>query len=187
MTLALATIIANAPDIIGAVGGSVGIVSGVAFFVRRRLRLVVTVTQNNDMHSAWHTITVANRSDLAVSFNGFALSWFITTPLGRLELNRAYEPQDEGEGVTVAPHGVCSFRIDDHGTGDDIWNEAKPARIRTSAYLRMYMIIPARGGGRWLPVKRSTWQDDTWRERLLSRWYRVNQPTTLGGCPDDLG
>ena len=79
-----------------------GIISGLAVFARRRLRLIVIVTQNNDAHRSWHTITIANRSDLSLSFRGFVLSWFITTPLGRIELNRAYTPEDDPDLVAIA-------------------------------------------------------------------------------------
>jgi hypothetical protein len=182
-----AAIIANAPSVIGAVGGSIGIISGLAVFARRRLRLIVTVTQNNDAHRSWHTITIANRSDLSLSFRGFVLSWFITTPLGRLELNRAYTPEDDPHLVAIAPHGVYSFNIDDDGPGDDVWSEAQPARIRPSAKLRMYIVIPARGGGCWLPVRWSKWRDASPRERFLNRWYKVNQPTGLGALPPPEG
>lgn len=183
MSVTLATIIANVPSIIGAIGGSVGIISGLAVFARRRLRLVVTVAQNNDAHHSWHTITIANRSDLALTIHGFVLSWFIMTPLGRLELNRAYQPDDEPPLSTIAPHGVYSFNIYDDGPGDDLWAEALPVSMRAKAKLRMYLMVPARGGGFWLPVRRSRWREDSLRVRFLNRLYKVNQPTGLAGLP----
>jgi hypothetical protein len=53
MPVDLATVSVNLPSIIGAAGGTVGIISGIAVFVRRRLRLVATVARNNDAHEAW--------------------------------------------------------------------------------------------------------------------------------------
>lgn len=182
----LTMLIANIPTVgggVGIVGGTIGAIAGIAGFARRRLRLVVTVTRNNDAHSSWHTVTIANRSDLALTLNSFVLSWFILTPLGRLELNRAYEPEDEPAPIPLAPHGVASFTIMDDGPGDDIWHEAQPFSKRPIAYLRMYVVIPARGGGRWLPVLQSKWRDASLRERLLSRWYGVNQSMSLDVPP----
>ncbi|MDQ0839522.1 hypothetical protein [Sphingomonas faeni] len=164
MPLTLANIIAHGPSIIGAVGGSVGIVSGLAVFARRRLRLIVGVTQTNDQRRSWHTITIANRSDLSLSFRGLVLSWFITTPLGRLELNRAYQPDNERELVAIAPHGVYSFDIYDDGPGDDVWAEAQPAHVRGRATLRIYIVIPALGGGCWRSVR--------WCRAECSKCYR---------------
>ena len=186
MPFDLTLLIANIPTVggaVGIVGGTIGAVAGIAGFVRRRLRLVATVTQNNDAHSSWHTVTIANRSDLALTLNGFVLSWFILTPLGRLELNRAYEPEDGQSPMALAPHGVASFTISDDGPGDDVWHEAQPFGKWPNAYLRMYVVIPARGGGRWLPVLQSKWHDASIRERLLSRWYGVNQPILLDVPP----
>ncbi len=60
MPLDLTLLIANIPIVggaVGIVGGTIGAVAGIAGFVRRTLRLVVTVTQNNDAHSSWHTVT----------------------------------------------------------------------------------------------------------------------------------
>lgn len=178
MPLTLATVLANAPSIIGAVGGSVGIVSGLAVFARRRLRLVATVTRNNDAHDAWHTVHITNRSDLSVTYRDFALSWFIMTPLGRHRLNWAYCPEEETDVGTVAPHGTVTFRID-----DEWWSLAQPPERRESAYLRLYLHLPARGRGVWLPVRMSRWSDDTRRERLLNRWYNVNRSTPIGLLP----
>ena len=178
MSFDLTHLIANIPTVggaVGIVGGTIGAVAGIAGFARRRLRLVATVTQNNDAHRSWHTVTIANRSDLALTLNGFLLSWFIMTPLGRLELNRAYEPEDEQPPMALAPHGVASFTISDDGPGDYVWHEAQPFSKWPNAYLRMYVVIPARGGGCWLPVLQSKWHDDSLRDRLLSRWYGVNQ------------
>lgn len=182
MPFDLASIAANIPtmgSVVGIVGGTIGAIAGIAGFVRRKLKLVVTVTQNNDAHSSWHTVTIANRSDLALTLSGFILSWFIMTPVGRLELNRAYEPVDEQPPTALAPHSAVSFTISDDGPGDDVWREAQPFGKRSTAYLRMYVVIPALGGGRWLPVLQSTWRDASLRERWLSRWYGVNQTTSL--------
>jgi hypothetical protein len=178
MPLDLASIAANIPTIggaVGIVGGTIGAIAGVAGFARRKLRLVVTVTQNNDAHNSWHIVTIANRSDLALTLSGFILSWFITTPVGRLELNRAYEPEEDHPPTALAPHSAVSFTISDDGPGDDVWREVQPLGKRPTAYLRMYVVIPALGGGRWFPVLQSTWRDASLRERWLSRWYGVNR------------
>ena len=91
---------------------------------------------NNDAHSSWHTVTIANRSDLALTLSGFVLSWFIMTPIGRLELNRAYEPDDEQPPTALAPHGVASFTISDDGPGDDVWREVQPSGHPSRLHLR---------------------------------------------------
>lgn len=178
MPLDLASILTSAPAVIGAVGGTVGIISGVAVFARRRLRLVVTVTRNNDAHDSWHTINIANRSDLAVSYRDFALGWFIMTPLGRLYLNWAYCPEEETDVGTLAPHGTQTFRID-----DEHWSLAMPPERRDKAYLRMYIHLPSRGRGAWLPVRMSTWKEDGPRERLLRRLYIPRRPSDFDGLP----
>lgn len=172
MPLDLAGIIANAPAIIGAVGGTVGIISGVAVFARRRLRLVVTVTVNNDAHDSWHTINIANGSDLAVSYRDCALGWFIMTPLGRFYLNWAYCPDEETKLSTLPPHGAETFTI-----SDEHWSLPTAKEHRESAYLRAYLYLPSRGRGVWVRVHRSTWKEGSLRERLLRRVYVKRQPS----------
>jgi hypothetical protein len=186
MSLDLAIIVANAPAIIGAVGGTVGIISGMAVFARRRLRLVVTVFHNNDAHESWHTVNIANRSDLAVSYRDFALGWFIMTPLGRLYLNWAYCPEEETNVATLAPHGTDTFRID-----DEHWSLPMAKERRDSAYLRAYLHLPSRGRGVWAQVRMSTWKEGSLRERLLRRMYVKRQVSDFDGLlrapPDDGG
>lgn len=178
MPVDLATASLNLPSIIGAIGGIVGIISGIAVFARRRLRLVATVARNNDAHEAWWTVTIANRSDLSVSYHDFALGWFIRTPIGRLHLNWAYSPEDETDVRTIAPHGTETLRI-----GEEHWFPPMPTKHGERAYLRMYLHVPARGGGVWLPVRRSEWSDYSPRERLLRRLYVKKQPSDFDGLP----
>lgn len=161
----------NAPSIIGAIGGTIGIISGIAVFLRRRLRLVASITHNNDAHHSWVTINISNRSDLAVPYRDVALAWFIRTPLGRLRLNWAYMPEDETDVRTLEPHGATSMRID-----DERWSRAQPIERQSRAYLRMYIYLPSRGRAAWVPVRQTKWTEETLRERLLNRLYRVNQP-----------
>jgi hypothetical protein len=172
--LDFAPIVANAAAIIGAVGGTVGIISGIAVFARRRLRLIVTVTANNDAHESWHTVTIANRSDLALSYRDFGLGWFIMTPLGRLRLNWAYSPDEETNVSTLPPQGTDTFRID-----DEYWSHAVAKELRESAYLRAYLHLPSRGRGVWLPVRVTTWEEGSLRERLLQRMYVKREPSEL--------
>jgi hypothetical protein len=178
MPLDPASILSNASAVIGAVGGTVGIISGIAVFARRRIRLVVTVSRNSDAHDSWHTINVANRSDLAVSYQDFALGWFVMTPLGRLYLNWAYSPEEETDVGTLPPHGTQTFRID-----DERWSLALPPERRADAYLRMYIHLPSIGRGAWLPVRMSTWKDDSLRERLLRRFYAPIRPRSPDSLP----
>lgn len=154
------------PNIIGVVGGFVGIISGIAVFARRRLHVVVTATVNNDADGAWHTIVIGNKSDLALSYGDFALSWFVVTPLGRLRLNWAYLPHDERKATKLAPHGADTIHI-----RDDDWDEALPKKLREKAYLRMYLNLPTRGRGVWIRVHASSWTDESMRGRLLTRLY----------------
>lgn len=170
----LAVLVANAPSIIGTVGGTVGIISGIAVFMRRRLRLVASITHNNDAHHSWVTINLSNRSDLAVPYRDVALAWYIRSPLGRLRLNWAYMPEDETDVQTLAPHGATSLRID-----EEWWSLARPMERRHRAYLRMYIYLPSRGRAAWVPVRQTKWTEETLRERILNRAYRVNQPTKL--------
>lgn len=170
----IAFVISNAPSVIGAVGGTVGIISGIAVFMRRRLRLVASITHNNDAHYSWVTINISNGSDLALPYRDVALAWYMLTPLGRLRLNWAYMREDETDVQTLAPHSATSLRIDDEG-----WNLALPLEKRHRAYLRMYIYLPSRGRAAWVPVQRTKWTEETLRERLLNRVYRVNQPTKL--------
>lgn len=161
-----AAAVKSLPSFVGLVGGTVGIISGVAVFARRRLRIVVTVTRNNDAHFAWHTINIANRSDLTLSYRDFAMAWFVWTPLGRLRLNWAYCPEDETDVKMLAPHGTDTFRLD-----DEVWSLAMPKERRESAFLRIYLHLPSRGRGVWLPVRMTKWRDDSLRTRLLKRLY----------------
>ena len=176
MRLDLATIAANAPSIIGAVGGTIGIISGIAVFARRRLRLVITATRNNDADESWHTINIANRSDLAVSYRDFALGWFIMTPLGRLYLNWAYCPVEETNVYTLQPHGTETFRI-----SEEHWSLPVAKEHRDGAYLRAYLFLPSRGRGVWVGVRMSTWKEGSLRERLLKRIYVKRHPSDLDG------
>jgi len=178
MLPALSTVLSNAPSIIGAVGGTIGIISGIAVFARRRLRLMVTVTRNNDAHDSWHTINIANRSDVALSYQGFALGWFIFTPLGRLSLNWAYCPEEETNVGTLQPHGTDTFRI-----SDEDWSLAVPKERRKSVYLRAYLRLPSRGRGVWLPVRMSRWREGGLREHLLRRLYVKRQPSDFDELP----
>lgn len=171
MPLDLTTIRLDVPAIgglIGIVGGGIGIFSGVAEFLRRRRRLVVTMTENNDAHDSWRTVTIANRSDLAVDYRDLALAWHIPTPFGRLRLNWAYLPEDETAVVTIPPHGTKTVRID-----DEHWSPPTRHAGRGVARLRALLHLPSRGRGTWLPVRATTWSDDSWRERLLRKWYGV--------------
>lgn len=176
MPLDLATIANHAPSIIGAVGGTVGIISGIAIFARRRLRLVITVTHNNDAHDSWHTINVANRSDLAVAYRDFALGWFIMTPIGRLYLGWAYCPEDETNLSTLPPHGTDTFTI-----SDEHWSLPMAKERRDSAYLRAYFHLPSRGRGVWVRVRMSKWREGSLRERFLRHLYLKRQPSDLDG------
>lgn len=172
MSNQIMTLLANVPTIgglVGIAGGSIGAISGIAAFARRRLSVVVTVTENNDQHSAWHTVTIANRSDLALSFRDLALAWHIATPLGRLRLNWAYLPDDETKVCIVPPHGSHSMIV-----SDEEWSLALPRSRRKSARLRALLHLPTRGRGVWLPVRETTWVDETFRERLLGRMYGVD-------------
>ena len=171
------TFLSSLPSIIGAVGGTVGIISGIAVFARRRLRLVASMTHNNDAHNSWVTINISNRSDLAVPHRDVALAWFLWTPLGRLRLNWAFMPEDEMDVQTLPPHGARSMRID-----EEWWNPAKPLELREKAFLRMYIYLPSRGRAAWVPVRRTKWTEETLRERFLKRLYGVNQPVKLGPC-----
>lgn len=174
----MSALIENAPSIIGAIGGAVGIISGIAVFTRRRLRLVASMTHNNDAHHSWVTINISNRSDLAVPHRDVALAWFLWTPLGRLRLNWAFMPEDETDVQTLPPHGARSMRID-----DEWWNPAKPSERREKAFLRMYIYLPSRGRAAWVPVRQTKWTEETLRERFLNRLYGVNQPVKLGSLP----
>ena len=170
----LAFMFSNGPSIIGAVGGMVGIISGIAVFMRRRLRLVASITHNNDAHHSWVTINISNGSDLALPYRDVALAWYMRTFLGRLRLNWAYMPEDETDVQTLAPHSAVSLRID-----DEWWNLASPMEKRHKAYLRMYIYLPSKGQAVWVPVRRTNWTEETLRERFLNWIYRVNQPTKL--------
>jgi hypothetical protein len=113
-----------------------------------------------------------------VSYRDFALGWFIRTPMGRLHLNWAYNPEDETDVCTIAPHGTETLRI-----GEEHWSPPMPTKHGESAYLRMYLHVPARGRGVWLPVRRSEWSDYSPRERLLRRLYVKKQPSGFDGLP----
>ena len=166
------TFLSSLPSIIGAVGGTLGIISGIAVFLRRRLRLVASITHNNDAHHSWVTINISNGSDLALPYRDVALAWYMWTPLGRLRLNWAYMPEDETNVQTLPPHGATSLRIDDE------WcSLALPMEKRHRAFLRMYIYLPSKGRAAWVPVRRTKWTEETLRERFLNRAYRVNQPT----------
>ena len=166
------TFLSSLPSIIGAVGGTVGIISGIAVFLRRRLRLVASITHNNDAHHSWVTINISNGSDLALPYRDVALAWYMWTPLGRLRLNWAYMPEDETNVQTLPPHGATSLRID-----DEWWSLALPMEKRHRAFLRMYIYLPSKGRAAWVPVRCTKWTEETLRERFLNRVYRVNQPT----------
>lgn len=161
-----ASVLANAPAVIGFVGGIIGIISGAAVFARRRVRLVVTVSQGNDEREHWRTITIANKSDLSLSYQDFAMGWFIMTPLGRYRLNFAYSPEEETEIIVLMPHETRRIRIRDFG-----WDDPWPARYKARAYLRMHLHLPSRGRSVWVPVRNSDWKDASWRDRLLRRTY----------------
>jgi hypothetical protein len=178
MPFDLATIITSVPSVVGAIGGTVGVISGIAVFARRRIRLVISVARNNDAHDAWHTVTIANRSELSVSYRDFALGWFIMTPLGRLHLNWAYSPEEETSVQTIAPQATETFRID-----DEDWSLPIPADRAASAYLRLYFHLPSRGRGVWLPVRMTAWKDGGMRERLLRRLYVPRRPSDFDGLP----
>lgn len=169
---------ANAPSIIGAIGGTVGIISGIAVFMRRRLQLVTSITHNNDAHHSWVTINISNGSDLALPYRDVALAWYMWTPLGRLRLNWAYMPEDETDVQTLAPHGATSLRID-----EEWWDLALPIEKRHRAYLRMYIYLPSKGRAAWVPVRQTKWTEETLRERILNRLYRVNQPNRYWPLP----
>ena len=172
MLAALSPLIAVLPDSIGVIGGFVGIFSGVAVFARRRVRLLIRVTQNNDAHNCRHTITISNRSDLAVSYRDVAIAWFITTPLGRRRITWAYCPEDETKMHSLAPHAADEIRI-----SDEFWSLAKPRERQKNAFMRATLFLSSKGGNIWLPVGETTWADDTWRDRLIDRLYKVNAPS----------
>lgn len=174
----VSALINNAPSIIGAIGGTVGIISGIAVFTRRRLRLVASMTHNNDAHHSWVTINISNRSDLAVPHRDVALAWFIWTPLGRLRLNWAFMPEDESDVQTLPPHGARSMQID-----DEWWSAANPLKRREKAFLRMYIYLPSRGRAAWVPVRQTKWTEETRRERFLNHLYGVNQPVKPAPLP----
>jgi hypothetical protein len=178
MLAEIAAVLANLPAIMGTVGGAIGIITGISVFARRRLRLTITITQNNDANHSWHTINIANRSDLSISYRDVAISWFITTPLGRRRLNWAYCPEDETDVKSLQPHTANTMRVD-----DEWWSVATPNKQQSRAYLRAYLHLPSKGRGVWLPVCKTTWSDDSWREKLIDRIYKVNQPNANWPLP----
>jgi hypothetical protein len=172
MPFDLAPIAADAPSIIGAVGGVLGIISSVAVFARRRPRLVVSISENYGDRQSWHTVSIANRSDLATSYRDFALGWFIMTPLGRLHLDWALRPEEETNVFTLPPQGIVSFRI-----SGESWTLPEPKERRQSAYLRAYIYLPSRSRSVWLPVHMVAWREGNRRERLLRRLYGRSRPS----------
>jgi hypothetical protein len=166
MPIDLPTSLAAAPNIIGAVGGTVGIATGVAVFLRRRLRLRVAIVRNSDAHETWHTVNIADKSDLAIAYTDFALGWHVMTPFGRLFLGWAYSPEEERPISTIAPHSTATLKVYDQS-----WEQAWPPERRANAYLRLYLNIPSRGRGVWLPVHENKWNEYSLRERVLRRMY----------------
>lgn len=180
MSAEIVLALANLPAIIGTVGGAIGIITGLSVFARRRLQIIITITQNNDAHHSWYTINIANRSDLSISYRDLAISWFITTPLGRRQLNWAYCPEDETNVKSLQPHNADTMRVD-----DEWWSLASPKEQRPHAYLRAYLHLPSKGRGVWLPVRKTTWSGDSLRERMIDRIYKVNQPNPIWPFPPE--
>lgn len=156
-------------SLIGPIGGTIGIATGLSSYFRRRQRLKVSLTYNSDEFHEWLTLTIANSSDLALTYKDTAIGWFILTPFGYKQLNWAYQPEDEVKPVTIAPHGVATLTF-----SDDDWNVAVPKKYRSNAVPRLYLFIPATGRGIWLKVLRTRWPDDSWRERLINYLYGLD-------------
>lgn len=170
LAVALPLTIPKVGGFVGIIGGTIGAISGIAGFSRRRTKLSATLTENADGHSEWYTIAISNRSDLSFSYQSCAVAWFIATPLGEHRLNWAYSPDYEADITTIAAHGVSRLRV-----GEQDWSLAQPKERRGTAFLRIYLETPARGGGFWLRVRDKHWPDDSLRERFLNQLYNVNK------------
>lgn len=149
------------------IGGTAGLYTFASTQYRRRLRLTVDYQNVHEQDGEWHLFSVHNRSDLTITIRYFGPAWFITSPLGRLQVGMCFDTEGLNPGLTViAPGQTIEFNM--HG---DSWQLAAPSNLRERATFRVGIEVPTTGKLLWIKPRKSRRWDLTIREKLIHRMY----------------
>lgn len=152
---------------VGLVGGLAGLYAFAANLWRRRIRISVDYTRNNDAHRSWHRFTITNLSDLPVTFRYIGPAWFMSTWLLPVQLNFATEMDDHDPPLTtLAPRASTYWDLD-----GDFWEGARPGKIREKAYLKIGVEVPMTGTVNWVKPRSAKNWDMSIREHWIHKLY----------------